>query len=143
MDEAFVLRGQLALSCKGSHVVVHAGEKKAAAIGVPMCIAVVDAGGNLIAFTRMDGARVASITISMTKARSAATRRRPTEDELGDDPIHALRIAHASGSLVTAMKGGLPIVIDGQVVGGVGVSNGTGEQDLEVAQAGIDALLNG
>ena len=122
---------------------MHAGEKKAAAMGIPMCIAVVDAGGNLVAFTRMDGARVASISISITKARSAATRRRPTEDELGDDPIHALRIAHASGSLVTAMKGGLPIVIDGQVVGGVGVSNGTGEQDLEVAKAGIEALLSG
>lgn len=137
------MRGQLALSCKGSHVVVHAGEKKAAAIGVPMCIAVVDAGGNLLAFTRMDGARVASIAIATTKAVSAATRRRPTADELTEDPVHALRIAHASGSRVTAMKGGLPIVIDGQVVGGVGVSNGTGDQDLEVAQAGIDALLNG
>jgi glc operon protein GlcG len=143
MDEAFLVRGQLGLSCKGSHVIIHAAEKKAAAIGVPMCIAVVDAGGNLVAFTRMDGARVASVQIAMTKARSAATRRRPTADEMGDDPIHALRIAHASGSLVTAMKGGLPIVVDGQVIGGVGASNGTGDQDLEVVQAGIDALLNG
>lgn len=143
MDEAFVIRGQLALSCKGSHVVVHAGEKKAAAIGVPMCIAVVDAGGNLIAFTRMDGARVASIQIAMTKAISAATRRKPTAEELADDPIHPLRIAHASGGRVTAMKGGVPIVIEGQVVGGVGVSNGTSDQDLEVALAGIDALLHG
>jgi glc operon protein GlcG len=143
MDEAFVIRGQVALSCKGSHVVLHAGEKKAAAIGVPMCIAVVDAGGNLLAFTRMDGARVPSVQISMTKAISAATRRVPTEKELGDDPFRGLRLAFASDNQVTAMKGGLPIIIDGQVVGGVGVSNGTPDQDTEVAQAGIDALLNG
>jgi glc operon protein GlcG len=54
-----------------------------------------------------------------------------------------LRLAFASENQVTAMKGGLPIVIDGQVVGGVGVSNGNPDQDTEVAQAGIDALLNG
>lgn len=141
MDEAFVVRGQLALSCKGSHVVLHAAEKKAAAIGVAACIAIVDPGGNLVAFTRMDGARIASITIAMTKAISAATRRRPTEEELGDDPFRSVRLAHASGNRVTAMKGGVPLVIEGQAVGGVGVSGGTPDQDLEIAQAGIDALL--
>lgn len=142
MDEAFVLRGGIALSCKGSHVVLHAAEKKAVAMGIPMCIAVVDAGGNLLAFTRQDGARVASIEISMTKAISAATRKRATVSDVADDPIRAIRLAMA-GNRITSIGGGTPIVVEGQVIGAVGVSGGTSEEDMVVGQAGIDAFLSG
>jgi len=138
MDEAFVVRNRLALSCKGSHVVVHAAEKKAAAMGVPMCIAVVDAGGELLAFSRMDGARPASVEIALTKARSAARRRRATADETQGES--ALRLALASRMNTTAVGGGLLIVIDGQIAGAIGVSSGTSDEDIEVARAGIDAL---
>jgi uncharacterized protein GlcG (DUF336 family) len=143
MDEAFVVRDRIALSCKGGHVLVHAAEKKAAALGVPECIAVVDAGGELLAFSRMDGARPGSVEISLTKARSAARRLRPTADEAGGDVLQGVRLGLASRLNVTSIGGGLPIVVDGQVIGGIGVSSGTSDEDTQVAQAGLDALLAG
>ncbi|MGH7728296.1 MAG: GlcG/HbpS family heme-binding protein [Vulcanimicrobiaceae bacterium] len=141
MEETFVLRGSVALSCKGAHVVLHAAEKHAKALGVPQCIAVVDAAGDLLAFSRMDGARPGSIPIALTKARSAARRRRPTGEEGGGDVLHGVRLALAGQLELTGIAGGLPIQLDGATIGAVGVSSGTSEQDLEVAQAGIDALL--
>jgi uncharacterized protein GlcG (DUF336 family) len=143
MNEAFVRRERIALTCKGSHVVVHAAEAKAKEIGVPECIAVVDAAGELLAFSRMDDARPGSIEIAIVKARSAARRRRATADEGGGDGFTHVRLALASQLNVTGIGGGLPIVVDGQVVGGVGVSSGTSDEDTQVAQAGIDALLAG
>jgi glc operon protein GlcG len=143
MDEAFLVRNRIALSCKGGHVLVHAAEKKAAEIGVPECIAVVDAGGDLLAFSRMDGARPGSIEIAMTKARSAARRLRPTADEAGGDVALGMRLSLASRLNVTGIGGGLPIVIDGQVVGGIGASSGSSDEDTQIVQAAIDALRAG
>lgn len=140
VDEAFVVRNRVALSCKGSHVLVHAAEKKAALMGVPMCIAVVDAGGDLLAFSRMDDARPGSIEIALTKARSAARRLRPTGEEAGGDVLLGVRLGLASRLNVTGIAGGLPIVIDGQVAGGIGVSSGTSDEDMQVAKAGLEAL---
>ena len=141
MEEAFVIRDRIALSCKGAHVVVTAAEKQAAQMDVPECIAVVDASGELLAFSRMDGARPGSIEIALTKARSAARRRRPTAEEGGGDALTTVRMALASRLNVTGVGGGVPISLDGQIVGGVGVSSGTSEEDVAVAQAGIRALL--
>lgn len=141
MEEAFIVRERLALSCKGSHVVVHAAEKHAAAIGVPQCIAVVDASGELLAFSRMDGARPGSIEIAITKARSAARRRRATADEAGGDVLGGVRMALAGHLNITGIGGGIPIVVEGQTVGGVGVSSGTSDEDTLVANAGLAALL--
>ncbi|MBD5633422.1 MAG: heme-binding protein [Candidatus Eremiobacteraeota bacterium] len=141
MEEAYVLRDRIALTCKGSHVVLHAAEKKAAAMGVPECIAVVDAAGELLAFSRMDGARAGSIEIALTKARSAARRRRATAEEAGGDALNGVRMALAAQLTVTGLGGGLPILVDGQTIGGVGVSSGTSDEDIEVARAGIEALL--
>jgi glc operon protein GlcG len=141
VDETFLSRNHIKLSTKGSHVVVHAAERAASALGVPQCIAVVDEGGRLLAFSRMDGARIGSIEIAIAKAVSAATRLRPTAEEGAGDVLPQLRIALASKLGVTGIPGGLPIIVDGQVIGGVGVSSGTSEQDLQVGQAGIDALL--
>ncbi len=143
MNDAFIRRERLALSCKGSHVLVHAAEKKALEIGVPECIAVVDAGGELLAFSRMDDARPGSIEIALTKARSAARRRRPTADEGGGDQMAGLRLALASHLNVTQIAGGLPIVVEGQVIGGIGVSSGTADEDMIVASAGLEAFLTG
>lgn len=108
-------------------------------MGVPQNIAIVDAGGHLIAFGKNDGARVGSISIALTKAISAATRKRPTAEEGGGDPIMTIRLALAAERL-TGIGGGLPIVVEGQVVGGIGVSSGTMDEDTVVARAGLAAL---
>jgi len=143
VNEDFIKRERIALSCKGSHVLVHAAEKKAQAMGIGFCIAVVDAAGELVAFSRMDDARAGSIEIAIAKARSAARRRRATADEAGGDALSAVRLALASHLNVTGIGGGVPIVVDGQVIGAIGVSSGTTEEDLQVAQAGIDAFNAG
>jgi uncharacterized protein GlcG (DUF336 family) len=143
LNELFIRRERIALSCKGSHVLVHAAEKKAQEMGIGFCIAVVDAAGELLAFSRMDDARPASIEIAITKARSAARRRRATADEAGGDVPNGIRLALASHLNVTGIGGGLPLVVEGQTIGAIGVSSGTTDEDLMVAQAGIDAFLSG
>jgi len=133
------------LSFEGSQIMLRAAEAKATEIGVPMCIAIVDAGGHLLAFSRMQGARTGNIKLAITKATSAAMRQRATADEFNlrpDDPSHAIRMALTAGpDLMTSMSGGLPVRVDGMVVGGIGVSNGHRGDDIAVGQAGIDALL--
>jgi uncharacterized protein GlcG (DUF336 family) len=133
------------LSFEGSQIMLRAAEAKATELGVPMCIAIADAGGHLIAFSRMQGARTGNIKLALTKATSAAIRRRATADEFNlrpEDPTHSVRMALAVGTdMMTSMSGGLPVWIDGNVVGGIGVSNGNRVADIAVAQAGIDALL--
>ncbi len=141
MDEASVIRDRIALSSAGGHVILHAAEEKAAEMGVPECIAVVDAAGELLVFSRMDGARPGSVEIALTKARSAARRRRPTAEEAGGDAVASIRMALAAQLTVTGLGGGFPIVVEGQTVGGIGVSSGTVDEDIAVAQAGIAALL--
>lgn len=139
----FVRRERIALSCKGAHVLVHAAEKKAQEMGIGFCIAVVDAAGELLAFSRMDDARPGSIEIAITKARSAARRLRATGDEAGGDVSAAIRLALASRLNVTGIAGGLPIVADEQVIGAIGVSSGTSDEDLIVAGAGLAAFNAG
>ena len=129
----------LFLTAAGARAVLDAALAEAARIGIPQCVAVVDAGGHLLAFGRSDGARIGSISIAQTKAVSAATRKRPTAEEGGGDPITTIRLALAAERL-TGIGGGLPLVVDGHVVGAIGVSSGTVEQDTTVAQAGLAVL---
>jgi uncharacterized protein GlcG (DUF336 family) len=143
VNEEFIRRERIALSGKGSHVLVHAAEKKAQTMGIGFCIAVVDAAGELVAFSRMDDARPGSIEIAISKARSAARRRRATADEAGGDVSASIRLALASHLNVTGIGGGLPIAVGDQVIGAIGVSSGSTEEDLMVAQAGLDAFLAG
>ncbi len=140
MNSAYVIREQIGLSLAGAQAVVAAAAAKAQEIGVGQCIAVVDGGGALLAFARMDGGRVASIDIAMTKAVSAATRRRPTAEEMAGDVVMGIRLALASNNIVTNIGGGLPIVVEGQVIGAIGVSSGTVDEDTAVAKAGLAAL---
>lgn len=110
---------------------------KATTMQVPQCIAVVDTGGNLLAFVRMDGAKVLSQLSATQKAITAVSSRVPT----GGVPADVdMKLAHATGGVLTNLKGGLPIELDGQVVGAIGVGSGTGDQDVEVGLAGIAAL---
>jgi glc operon protein GlcG len=127
------------LTAAGARAVLEAALAEAARIGVPQCVAVVDGGGHLLAFGRSDGARIGSISIALTKAVSAATRKRPTAEEGGGDPVTTIRLALAADRL-TGIGGGLPLVVDGHVVGAVGVSSGTAHENTVVARAGVAAL---
>ncbi len=144
-----IVRGRVELTLEGAIQVVHGAQAKARALGIKENIAVVDQGGHLVAFERMDGARPASGYTAITKATTAATMRQATGPvgaaEHGPDPLLNLSMqnaAQASGGKLTTLKGGVPIVIDGEVAGAVGVGGGTGEQDAAVAQAGVQALLD-
>ena len=122
--------------------IIEAAEKKATAIGQPMNIAVADAGGNLVAHVRMDGAWMGSIDISIKKAWTSrafdiATQDLATHSQSGGQffGIHA-----SNGGKVMIFAGGIPLKKDGVVVGAIGVSGGSGEQDHAVAEAGAAAL---
>lgn len=140
MDPAFIVREQIGLTLAGAQAVVAAAVAGARDIGVDQCIAVVDRGGALLAFARMDGARIGSIEIAITKAVSAATRRRATAEEAAGDVPLGIRLALASENGVTNIGGGLPLLADGQVIGAIGVSSGTIDDDVAVAKAGLSAL---
>ena len=122
--------------------IIAAAEKKAAEIGQPMNIAVADAGGNLIAHVRMDNAWLGSIDISIKKAWTSrafdiATKDLATHSQSGNQffGIHA-----SNDGKVMIFAGGVPLKQDGKVVGGLGVSGGSGKQDQTVAEAGAAAL---
>jgi uncharacterized protein GlcG (DUF336 family) len=109
-------------------------------ISVPMAITVVDTAGQLVAFERMDNTQTGSIAVSQDKAVSAALFRRPTkafQDALAGGGA-GLRILTLRGA--NAVEGGLPITVDGKIIGAVGVSGGSAEQDGAVAKGGTDAL---
>ena len=127
----------LRLTSEGAIRLLQAAMAKAAEMGVPECISVVDAGGHLLAFVRMDGAFSQSIDTSLMKAKTAASYGIPTGDiAAGID----LKLAIATRGKRINLPGGLPIIVDGHVVGGIGVGSGTGEQDRQVASAALAAL---
>lgn len=109
-------------------------------IGVPMCIAVADESGQLIAFERMEGGKVTSTTIAIDKAFTAAAAKKATHEYgISSQPgSPAYGINSAIGGRLMVVAGGLPVYSDGEVVGAIGVSSGTPAQDQAVAQAGID-----
>lgn len=127
----------LKLTHEGALKMLAAGIARASAIGQPQCITIVDDGGHLLAFVRMDGARVLSIDSSRKKALTAASNRMPTG---GLAAANELKLALATDGKVTNLLGGLPVIVNGHVIGAIGVGSGTGEQDLDVARAGIAAL---
>lgn len=132
-----VIRTTRQLTLAGAQIVLQGAIAEATAMGVPQCIAVVDAGGNTVAFARMDGAKVLSELSSTTKAKTAASSRSRTG---GIRPDAELKLALATGGSLTNLNGGLPILVEGEVVGAVGVGSGTGEQDVQVGEAGIAAF---
>ncbi|MEH2085025.1 MAG: heme-binding protein [Nostoc sp.] len=122
--------------------ILAAGEAKARAIGQPMNLAVVDAGGNLVAHIRMDDAWIGSIDISINKAFTARAFNLSTKS-LSEDaqPGKQFYGIHASnGGRIMIFAGGIPLQRDEQIVGAVGVSGGSGEQDQAVAEAAVAAF---
>jgi uncharacterized protein GlcG (DUF336 family) len=131
------------LTLDDAKLMLTAAEQKAREIGVDMDIAIVDDGGNLLMFQRMDNARVTSISIAIDKAFTAGAARKSTRayGEVSGPGQPAFGINSSIQGRFMIFAGGLPIFIDDQPVGGIGCSSGSPDQDEEVAQAGIDALL--
>ena len=119
---------------------VDAAEAHARANGWKVSIAVVDAHGELLAFRRLDGASLVSIGISQGKAATSARFKRPTK-VLADGVAEGRMNLPMSVPGTTVLQGGLPIIVDGVTVGGIGVSGVTSEQDEQTAQAGISAVF--
>lgn len=143
-----VTKGRVLLNLAGAERILVGAQQQAAAMGLKVNIAVVDEGGHPLAFARMDGARPGSAYTALTKATSSAIMRGPTGPlpagaEVPDVWLNLSlqNAAAASGAKVTTLRGGVPVVVDGQIIGAVGVGGGTGEQDAEIARAGIEALL--
>ena len=124
---------------KEAREIIDAAEKKAAGIGQPMNIAVVDAGGNLVAHVRMDGAWIGSIDISIKKAFTARAFDISTKDlaEHSQSGGQFFGIHASNDGRIMIFAGGIPIKKGDQVVGAIGVSGGSGEQDHMVAEAGV------
>jgi uncharacterized protein GlcG (DUF336 family) len=126
-------------------VILAAAEVEARKIGVDMDIAVVDPGGHLLAFYRMDQAKITSIQIAIDKAFTAAGTRKPTRDykSVGapDGPAFGIHVSNQGRFVI--FGGGLPILVNGECIGAVGCSSGSPEQDEQVAHAGIKAFLTG
>lgn len=122
--------------------VIAAAEKKAADIGRPMNIAVVDAGGNLVSHIRMDGAWIGSVDISIKKAWTARAFDLATKDLAGNSQSgdQFFGIHTSNDGRVMIFAGGIPLKQEGVVVGAVGVSGGMGEQDQAVAEAAAAAF---
>lgn len=128
---------QRCLTLEGGLKVLNAAIARAHEIGQPMCIAVVDTGGNLLAFARMDGSKTLSVTSSTNKAVTAALSAEPTGGAHADVE---LQIAMAMDCRWTNLIGGLPIKVDGYILGAVAAGSGNGDQDLDVARAGAAAI---
>ena len=125
-----------------ARAVIAAAEAKAAEIGQPMNIAVADGGGNLIAHVRMDGAWLGSIDISIKKAYTSRAFDISTKDlaEHSQSGGQFFGIHASNDGRIMIFAGGIPLKRDGKVVGAIGVSGGSGEQDHAVAEAGAAAL---
>jgi glc operon protein GlcG len=138
-----ITRNHPRLTLEGARAVMAAAEKRAAHLGLNLVLAVVDDGGHLIAFERMDGAKPSSVAVAVTKARAAAARRSatgPYSSGAQPDPFVSFGLAFSDSLHQTPIRGGLPLLADGEVVGAIGVSAGTEDQDVDVAQAGAAAL---
>jgi uncharacterized protein GlcG (DUF336 family) len=130
------------ITLKDARKIIAAAEQKSEKIGQPMNIAVVDAGGNLVAHVRMDGAWLGSIDISINKAFTSRAFDISTKDLAQHSQSGGQFFGiHASNSgRIMIFAGGIPLKRDGKVVGAIGVSGGSGEQDHTVAEAGAAAF---
>jgi glc operon protein GlcG len=126
------------ITLDGAKAMLAAAEAEAAKNKWTVAIAVVDESGNLIAFHKIDDTQVGSIDIAIGKARTAARMKRPTKAL--EDAVAGGRTVMLAVEGITPLEGGVPVMLDGKVIGAVGVSGVTSQQDAQVAQAGAAAL---
>jgi glc operon protein GlcG len=126
------------ISLEKAEAAVHAATAEATKRGWPLNIAVVDSGGNLVAFSRMDGAQLASIAIAEHKAAAAAKYRRPTR--IFEEAVQKGLVYLTTLDGIIASRGGIPLVENGKLIGAIGCSGGTGSQDEVVCTAGADTI---
>src|SRR3954453_9644769 len=122
---------------------LEAARVKAAELGIPFCIAIVDKPGNLKAFAAMDGTPVLSLEIAQNKAFSAAAYNRATHewyDRLKNDPPLEMGLVHTERLVI--FGGGYPILLEGELIGGIGVSGGHYTHDMQVCEAALEVLKN-
>lgn len=133
------------LTHAGAKTMMAAAIAESEKLGIACTIAIVDAGGHMLMLERMDGGRFHTVHSSTTKAVCAASNKRPTTTRGAQgqdlDTLHAIGLSLAAGpERWTAMEGGFPIIVEGQCVGGIGVSGGTFEQDEQIAGVAVKAV---
>lgn len=133
------------LTTDGAKQMMAAATDKAKEHGVAATVVIVDGGGHPILVERMDGGRFHTVHSSMTKAICASSNKRPTTSKGAVaqdlDTLHAIGLALAAGpERWTAMEGGMPIIVDGECIGGIGVSGGNWEADQEIAEVAVNAI---
>jgi glc operon protein GlcG len=133
------------LTNEGAHRMMATAIEKARQAGIAIACAITDAGGHVILLERMDGGRFHTVHSCTTKAVCAASNRRVTSSRgaVGQDldVTHALGLALAAGpERWTAMEGGAPVIVDGECIGGIGVSGGDWQTDLAIAQAAVESI---
>jgi len=126
------------ITLDGAKAILAAAEAEAMKNKWTVAIAVVDESGNLIAFHKLDDTQMGSIDIAIGKARTAARMKRPTKAL--EDAVAGGRTVMLAVEGITPLEGGVPVLLDGRVIGAVGVSGVTSQQDAQVAQAGAAAL---
>jgi glc operon protein GlcG len=126
------------LTLQAAKEVAAAAEKHARENKWNVCIAIVDDGGHLICFQRMDGTQTGSVQVSQRKAQSAIGFKRPTK--VFEEGVAGGRQALLALPGAVPLEGGLPLTVDGQMIGAIGISGVTSQQDGMIAQAGADAL---
>jgi uncharacterized protein GlcG (DUF336 family) len=135
-------RSLVSLTLADAKLMLKAAEAKADGLGIPYNIAVVDAGSALVAFTRQDGALEGSIDLAIGKAKTARMFDKTTAylAELAQPGAPLFGIERSNGGQVVIFGGGVPVTIDGQIIGAVGASAGSVEQDIAVAEAATAAI---
>jgi uncharacterized protein GlcG (DUF336 family) len=130
----------LRISRDDADVLLEGARRKSVELGIPMCIAITDESGNLVLFERMDGAKISSIATAIDKAFTGATARKGTHiyNQLCVPGEPTFGIHNTNGGRFSIIGGGLPIEVDRQVVGGIGISSGTAGEDLTVALAAVE-----
>ncbi|MCL6459533.1 MAG: heme-binding protein [Gorillibacterium sp.] len=130
------------LTLEVAKILLAAAERRSRELGLPEDIAIVDEGANLIAFHRMDNARIAGIDIAQNKAWTSVAVKTPTSDlaqtALPGGPSFGINTTNQGR--VVILGGGIPLVKEGMIVGGIGVSGGTSAQDIDVANAAVRAF---